>query len=96
MFTEFDFARIMGLIEAAAGARPAASQYLLFTQGDQPELSRDIAAFRGWLEKRRPAGLTWKFDPETGENHGSLALMTLYDGPRALSPIGRRFPRRSR
>jgi len=50
----------------------------------EEEFGGDLAAFRDWLEKRRPAGLAWTFDPEPGENHGSLAMMTLYDGLRAI------------
>ncbi|GEM_PF-960977 len=84
MFAEADYARVSELLDEALASRKPAPQYLLFTQGDQPELSRDLAAFQDWLKAQRPEGLTWEFDPEPGENHGSLALMTLYDGLREL------------
>ncbi len=84
MFAEADYARVSELLDKALAARKSAPQYLLFTQGDQPELTRDLAAFQDWLKARRPAGLIWEFDPEPGESHGSLAMMTLYDGLREL------------
>ena len=82
MFAEADYARVSQVLDKALASRTPASQYLLFTQGDQPELRSGLAAFQDWLKARRPAGLTWEFDPEPGENHGSLAMMTLYDGLR--------------
>ncbi len=84
MFAEADSARVRGMIEAAAVARPAGPRFLFFTQGDQPELDRDLATFREWLTKRRAEGLDWTFDPEPGENHASLAIATAYDGLRTL------------
>jgi tetratricopeptide (TPR) repeat protein len=84
MFAEFDGARVAEILEKSLASRPAKSQYLLFTQGDQPELTPGLTAFEDLLKKRRPEGLIWEFDPEPGENHVSLALMTLYDGLRSL------------
>jgi predicted alpha/beta superfamily hydrolase len=84
MFAEYDYARVSAILEKSLSARKVKSQFLLFTQGDQPELTRDLAAFQEMMKTRRPEGLTWAFDPEPEENHGSLALMTLYDGLRTL------------
>lgn len=84
MFAEADYARIIQVLEKSLASRQASPQYLLFTQGDQPELARDLTAFQDWLRTRQPAGLTWEFDQEPGENHGSLAMMTFYDGLRRL------------
>ncbi|MEN6311083.1 MAG: alpha/beta hydrolase-fold protein [Acidobacteriota bacterium] len=84
MFAEFDQARIIEILDGAMKTRPAASQYLLFSQGNQPELAGGLAAFQNLLQARKPGGLIWAFHPEPGENHGSVALKTLYDGLRDL------------
>lgn len=84
MFAEFDYARVAGMLEGALAKRPARTQFLFYTQGDQPELTRDLTAYGEWLTARRPAGLTWKSDPEPEANHGSLQVKTLYDGLRIL------------
>lgn len=82
MFAEAEYARVAELLDKALAARKPSPQYLLFTQGDQPELAGDLAAFQDRLKARRPEGLVWEFDPEPGESHGSLAMMTFYDGLR--------------
>ncbi len=84
MFAEVDTARVMPMLEKAIVARPARRQFLFYTQGDQPELTRDLAAFGAMLAARRPAGLTWEFNPESEANHGSLHIKTTYDGLRTL------------
>ena len=80
MFAEFDYERVAGLIESALVSRPARTQFLFFTQGNQPELTRNLGAFGDMLRARKPAGLTWEFDPEPLSNHNSLAIRTLHDG----------------
>jgi enterochelin esterase-like enzyme len=84
MFADFDYDRVLAVLERSLASRKAKAQDLFVTQGDQPELTRDLTAFEDWLKKRRPEGLTWEFEPEPKENHGSLAMMTFYDGLRRL------------
>ncbi len=84
MFAEFDYGRVAAMLEQALAARPERTQFLFYTQGSQPELTKDLAAFGSWLGSRRPRGLTWSFDAEPEANHGSLHLKTLYDGLRIL------------
>ncbi len=80
MFAEYDYARIAPMIESALAARAARSQFLFVTQGNQPELTRDLTTFREMLRARAPAGLVWDFDAEPMSNHNSLAIRTLHDG----------------
>lgn len=80
MFAEVDYPRVMGMMEQANAARREANQFLFFTQGDQPELTRDLLAFREWLGQKQPSGLKWAFDPEPQSNHNSLQIRTLHDG----------------
>ena len=80
MFAESDYERVVDLIGRALASRPARTQFLFFTRGNQPELARDLAAFEDMLRARNPAGLTWEFDPEPMSNHNSLAIRTLHDG----------------
>jgi len=72
------------MLEETLATRPARTQFLFYTQGDQPELTRDLSAYGAWLAARRPPGLTWEFNPEPEANHGSLQIKTLYDGLRVL------------
>lgn len=80
MFAGLDYVRVAGLLEREFLTRTARDRYLFFTQGDQPELTRDLAAFREMLRSRKPERLTWEFDPEPMANHNALFIRTLYDG----------------
>jgi len=80
MFAEYDYVRVASMIERALASRAARSQFLFFTQGNQPDLTRDLAAFREMLRARPAAGLVWEFDPEPMSNHNSLGIRTLHDG----------------
>jgi predicted alpha/beta superfamily hydrolase len=84
MFAEFDYTRAAAILEKSLATRPARTQFLFYTQGDQPELTRDLKAFGAWLASRQPRGLKWEFNPEPEANHSSLHVKTLYDGLRTL------------
>jgi hypothetical protein len=87
MFAEFDYARVSAILEAALARRAANAAVLFYTQGDQPELTSDLRSFEAMLKRHAASGrgaLRWAFDPEPGENHGSLAQKTLHDGLRTL------------
>jgi predicted alpha/beta superfamily hydrolase len=80
MFPDYDYGRVAAMLEASIASRPARPQFLFFTQGNQPELTRDLAAFRRLLRRCKPDGLTYEFDPEPMSNHNSLGIRTLHDG----------------
>ena len=49
MFPDYDYARVAEMLETAITRRPDRPQFLFVTQGIQPELTRDLTAFRQLL-----------------------------------------------
>lgn len=80
MFAEFDERILFPLLNESMKNRKEHPSYLFYTCGDQPELLPYLDTFHRMLQKLRPRGLIWKFDPARGEDHRSLVIRTLHSG----------------
>jgi hypothetical protein len=78
--------------EDFARNHPDAKSTLYFSVGEEGEaLNRAYDRFRKLLAKRAPKGVTWDSVYLTGEDHGSVVLLTHYHGLRKIFD-GWQFP----
>lgn len=82
----FGWSRDRMILRAAAEvARVPGRHYLYMSAGDSEDDIRDsVLKLVKVLEQQAPPGLTWKYQPLPGEDHGSTPYLTLYNGLRGL------------
>ena len=83
-FCEFDIKKILDIYKRVSIKKKYVENNIFFTEGNQPELVKDMKIFVKFLERSKIKGLDWTYDSMPEEGHNSIIPRTYVTGMKKL------------